>query len=200
MHVESAAACAQRQVQKEDALIRSFGDKRPRIHPTAFVSEAAYVVGDVEIGEGSSVWPGAVIRANRYKIRIGRFVNIQDNSVIHADEDATYGDYITIGHQALSHATVVEDHCLIGNGATVNGYSTIRHHSLIAAGAMVLERVEIPPNSLVVGAPGEVRRTVMERHLELMERYNTDYQQYTRDFKEAGLQDPDQENFTDPNV
>ena len=84
------------------------------------------MVGDVEIGEGSSVWPGAVIRANRYKIRIGRHVNVQDNSVIHADEDATYGDYITIGHQALSHATVVEDHCLIGNGAIVNGYSTIR--------------------------------------------------------------------------
>ena len=187
-------------MKKEDAVIRSFGDKRPRIHPTAFVSEAAYVVGDVEIGEGSSVWPGAVIRANRYKIRIGRFVNVQDNSVIHADEDASYGDYVTIGHLVLSHATTVEDHCLIGNGATVNGYSTIRHHSLIAAGAVVLERVEIPPNSLVVGAPGEVRRTVMERHLELMERYNTDYQRYTREFKEAGLQDPDQESFTDPSV
>jgi carbonic anhydrase/acetyltransferase-like protein (isoleucine patch superfamily) len=181
-------------------VIRSFGDKTPRIHPTAFVSEAAYIVGDVEIGEGSSIWPGTVIRANRYKIKIGKFVNIQDNCVIHSDEDCTYGDYVTIGHNVMCHATTVEDHCLIGNGATVNGYSTIRHHSLIASGAVVLERVEIPPNSLVVGAPAEVRRTVMDRHLELMEKYSSDYQRYSREFKEAGLQDPDQEKFTDPNV
>ena len=181
-------------------VIRSFGDKTPRIHPTAFVSEAAYVVGDVEIGEGSSIWPGAVIRANRYKIKIGKFVNIQDNCVVHADEDSAYGDYVTLGHNVMCHATTVEDHCLIGNGATVNGYSIIRHHSLVASGALVLERVEIPPNSLVVGAPAEVRRTVMERHLQLMEKYSTDYQGYSQEFKAAGLQDPDQEKFTDPNV
>jgi carbonic anhydrase/acetyltransferase-like protein (isoleucine patch superfamily) len=100
----------------------------------------------------------------------------------------------------MSHATTVEDHCLIGNGATVNGYSTIRHHSLVASGSVILERVEIPPNSLVVGAPAEVRRQVMERHLQLMEKYSADYQGYSQEFKDAGLQDPDQEKFTDPNV
>ena len=181
-------------------MIRRFGDKTPKIHPTTFVSEAAYIVGDVEIGVGSSIWPGTVIRANRYNIKIGKFVNIQDTCVIHADEDCTYGDYVTIGYNVMCHATTVEDHCLIGNGATVNGYSTIRHHSLIASGSVVLERVEIPPNSLVVGAPAEVRRQVMERHLQLMEKYSTDYQGYSQEFKEAGLQDPDQEKFTDPNV
>jgi len=181
-------------------MIRSFGDKTPKIHPTAFISEAAYIVGDVEIGEGSSVWPGAVIRANRYKIKIGKFVNIQDNCVIHSDEDCTYGDFVTIGHNVMCHATVVEEHCLIGNGATVNGYTTIRHHSLVAAGAVVLERVEIPPNSLVVGSPAEVRRTIMERHLEVMNKYSTDYQRYSQEFKAAGLQDPDQDQFSDSSV
>jgi carbonic anhydrase/acetyltransferase-like protein (isoleucine patch superfamily) len=181
-------------------VIRSFGDKTPKIHPTAFVSEAAYVVGDVEIGEGSSIWPGTIIRANEYKIKIGKFVNIQDNSVIHSDADCSYGDHVTIGHHVMCHATTVEEHCLIGNGATVNGYTTIGHHSIIASGSVVLERVEIAPNSFVTGAPAEVRRQITERHIQLLNKYSADYYHHGQEFKEAGLQDPDQEKFTDPNV
>ena len=181
-------------------MIRSFGGKTPKIHPTAFVSEAAYVVGDVEIGEGSSVWPGTVIRANRFKIKIGKFVNIQDNCVIHSDEDATYGDHVTIGHRVLCHATTVGDNCLIGNGATVNGFSNIGHHTVVASGSVVLERVDIPANSLVMGMPGEVRREITDRHLEIMNRYNNDYIRYAQQFKEAGLEDADREKFSDANV
>ena len=75
-------------------MIRSFQGKTPRIHPTAWVSEVAYVIGDVEIGEYSSVWPGTVIRGDTIKITIGSYVDIQDNCVVHADEDAFYGDYV----------------------------------------------------------------------------------------------------------
>ena len=181
-------------------MIRSLGDKTPKIHPTAFVSEAAYIVGDVEIGEGSSIWPGTVIRANEHKIKIGKFVNIQDNCVIHSDDECTYGDYITIGHHVMCHATTVEEHCLIGNGATVNGYTIIHHHSIVASGSVVRERMEIPPNSLVMGVPAEVRRQITERHLQMLSKYTTDYHRYGQEFKAAGLQDPDQEKFTDPNV
>ncbi len=181
-------------------MIRSFGGKSPRIHPTAFVSEAAYVVGDVEIGEGSSIWPGVIIRGNGPKIKIGKFVNIQDNCMIHNDSDATYGDYVTLGHHVMCHAKTVETHCLIGNGAVVNGDAIIGHHSIVAAGSVVLERVVIPPNSFVVGAPAQVRSPTTERHLQMIQGTAQGYSRNGALFKAAGLQDPDQEKFTDPTV
>lgn len=181
-------------------MIRSFGGKSPKIHPTAFVSEAAYVVGDVEIGEGSSIWPGTIIRANNRKIKIGKYVDIQDNCVVHSDSDATYGDFVTLGHHVICHAKTVEEHCLIGNGAVVNGDAVIGNHSIVAAGSVVLERVEIPPNSFVVGAPAQVRSQTTERHLQMIEGTARGYSRNGALFKEAGLQDPDQEKFTSPDV
>ena len=85
-------------------MIRTLDGITPRIHPTAFVSEAAYVIGDVEIGEGSSVWPGSVIRGDMGKITIGKYTCVQDNSVVHCDTDATIGDYVVIGHRVVCHA------------------------------------------------------------------------------------------------
>ena len=101
-------------------MIRSFQGKTPKVHPTAWVSEAAYVIGDVEIGPYSSVWPGSVIRADTIKITLGSYVDIQDNCVLHADSDAYYGDYVTLGHGVTCHAKHISSHCLIGNGATLN--------------------------------------------------------------------------------
>ena len=177
-------------------MIRAFGEKRPKIHSSAFVSEAAYVVGDVEIGEGSSIWPGVIIRANEHKIKIGKYVDIQDNTVVHNDSEAYLGDYVTLGHHVMCHAKIVEDHCLIGNGAVINGDAIIGNHSIVAAGSVVLERVEIPPNSFVVGAPAEVRRNTTDRHLAMVDRVASIYARNAQLFKEAGLQDPDQEQFT----
>ncbi len=181
-------------------MIRALGDKKPKIHPTAFVSESAYVVGDVEIGEGSSIWPGTIIRANGHKIKIGKFVNIQDNCVIHSDADGEYGDYVSIGHHVMCHATTVGEHCLVGNGATVNGHANIGHHSIVAAGSVVLERAEIEPYSFTVGAPAEVKRQVNERHLQMLDNLPNGYYRNGQIFRDAGLNDPDIEKFTDPNV
>ena len=183
-------------------MIRSLGDKKPKIHPTAFVSETAYVVGDVEIGEGSSIWPGTVIRGNLSKIKIGKYVNIQDNCVVHSEENSmtTIGDYVSMGHKVMCHATSVEDNCLLGNGSVVNSYTTIRYNSLIAAGSVVLERVEIPANSLVVGVPGEVRRTISQRHIDLINKIWKDYSGYAKEFKEYGLEDDNRDIFNDANV
>ena len=123
-------------------MIRSFNGKTPRIDPTAFVSEAAYVVGDVEIGPHSSIWPGVVIRGDMGRITIGSHTNIQDNSVVHSDTDATLGNHVTLGHSVVCHAAVVEDYSLLGNAnevfrskITAFGEPGERHlhvHSLIA--------------------------------------------------------------------
>ena len=167
-------------------MIRTLGDKTPKIHPTAFISEFAYVIGDVEIGEGSSVWPGAVVRADMGRIVIGNHTNVQDNSVVHGDADVEIGDYVTIGHKVLCHAKKVGDRAVIGNGATLNDGVEVGEYSLIASGTMLVDNVQIPPRSLVVGSPGKVLREVGERHLERMKWYCDVYMEKTKKYKAQG--------------
>ena len=175
--------------QGEEKLIRSLDGVSPRIHPTAFVSEAAYVIGDVTIGESSSVWPGTVIRGDTGRISIGRFTCIQDNSVVHGDDDVEIGDGVVIGHRVVCHAKTVGDRVLIGNGATVNDGVVIGEESLLASGAVVVDDVQIPPRSLVVGVPGKVRGHIRERHLKLIERTYLGYVEKTRRYKaQSGLE------------
>ena len=150
-------------------MIRSLDGVAPRIHPTAFVSEAAYVIGDVEIGEGSSIWPGVVVRADAGKITIGRETAIQDNSTVHRDAVVVIGARDLIGHKVRCHAMPVGDRALSGGGATVNDGVQIGEDSLIASAAMVIENMTIPARSLVVGVPGRLRGQVEERHTELIE-------------------------------
>ena len=167
-------------------MIRSLGEATPKIHPTAFISEFAYVIGNVEIGEGSSVWPGAVVRADMGKITIGKHTNIQDNSAVHGDADVVIGDYVTIGHKVLCHAKTVGDRVVIGNGATLNDGVEIGEYSLIASGTMLVDNVQIPPRSLVVGSPGKALREVGERHLAKMKWYCDVYMEKTKLYKSQG--------------
>jgi carbonic anhydrase/acetyltransferase-like protein (isoleucine patch superfamily) len=171
-------------------VIRSWEGHTPIIHPTAFVSEAAYIVGRAEVGEGSSIWPGTVIRGDLGKITIGRFVNLQDNCVAHSNADATYGDYISLGHGVVSHARHIESYVLVGNGAVLNDGVEVGEYSIIAAGAVVLENKKIPPHSFVAGVPAEVRGPVTERHIEMIRRTAEAYVQRAKTFKHAGLGDP----------
>jgi len=173
-------------------MIRSFGGMSPKIHPTAFVSEAAYVVGGVEIGPYSSVWPGTIIRANNRRIVIGSYVDIQDNCMVHTDSDAWYGDYVTLGHHVICHAKTVETHVLIGNGATVNGDAEIGEFSIVASGAIVLERVQVPPGSFItgfVGKPEDIVRKTEERHHRQIRGVAEGYSRNGQRFKEEGLGD-----------
>lgn len=135
-------------------------DARPSIHATAFIAPGAVIVGDVEIGEEASVWYGAVVRADLNRIRIGPRSNIQDGSVVHlADElGVSVGQYVTCGHSAILHACSVDDEVLIGMGATVLDGAEIGARSVIGANALVTQGMKIPPGSLVLGAPGKVRR------------------------------------------
>ena len=151
----------------EDMLIKTLEDKTPLVHPTAFVSEAAYVVGDVEIGEGSSIWPGTVIRGDMGKVKIGKYTNIQDNSVVHGDDDVEIGDYVIVGHRVMCHAKYIGDQSLIGNGAILNDGVIIGENIVVGSGAMLLENMDIPKRSIVVGMPGRVRGEIQQKHLDL---------------------------------
>ena len=167
-------------------MIRSLDGVSPRIHPSAFVSEFAYVVGDVQIGEGSSIWPGAVVRADWGRIVIGKYTCVQDNSVVHGDADVVIGDHVVIAHKALCHARRVGDRVLIGSGATVNDGVEIGEDCLVASGAMIVDNTKIPPRSLVVGVPGRVRGRVTERHMERIKFYGDKYVENTQRYRGQG--------------
>ena len=137
-----------------------FNGKIPQIDPNAFVAPQVFLSGDVRIGKYASVWPGVVARGDY--ISIGECTNVQDLVCLHvADDDpCIIGDYVTIGHCACIHACTIEDHVLIGMHATVLTGAKIGRGSIIAAGALVLENQVIPPNSLVVGVPAKVIKTI----------------------------------------
>ena len=159
-------------------MIRPFKGIHPTIAPTVWIDPASTVIGNVTIGERSSVWPNATLRGDVHKITIGEETNIQDGSVLHVEEhlfDLTIGNRVTVGHQVCLHGCVVEDDCLIGIGAIVLNGAKIGHGSVIAAGALVPEGMEIPPFSLAMGVPAKVRRTVSP---EEQERFRVNAQHY----------------------
>ena len=167
-------------------MIKSLGSCIPIIHPTAFVSEAAYVVGNVEIGEGSSVWPGAVVRGDMGKVTIGRNTNIQDNSIVHGDANVFIGDSVVIAHRVLCHGMEIGDGCLIGNGAIVNDGVKIGKNTIIGSGAMVVENMEIPSGSIVMGIPARIRGEVQQKHLDLQVELADIYSNQAKRYKKEG--------------
>ena len=167
-------------------MIRSLDGVSPRIHPAAFVSEFAYIIGDVEVGEGSSIWPGAVVRADTGAINIGRYTCVQDNSVVHGDADVVIGDNVVIGHRALCHAKTVGDRVLIGNGATVNDGVEIGDDCLLGSGTMIIDKMKIPARSIVMGVPGRMKGSVEDRHVELIKYYGDEYVEKAGRYKRQG--------------
>ena len=168
-------------------MIRSLDGKTPVIDSTAFVSETAYLVGDIEVGPRSSIWPGVVIRADSGKIKIGTGTNIQDNSVLHADDDAEIGDDVTIGHGVICHARKIGNGSLLGNNSTLNDGVVIGANSLVAAGSVLNENKVYEDNALIRGTPGKVLGTVRERHTELMKRAAASYVKRIERYIDAGL-------------
>jgi carbonic anhydrase/acetyltransferase-like protein (isoleucine patch superfamily) len=140
----------------------------PSVHPTAFVHEHAIVIGNVSLGARVSVWPTAVIRGDSDAITIGDDSNIQDGSVIHADEGVptTIGKRVAIGHRAIVHGSTIEDDCLIAMGAILLNGVHVGTGSIVAAGAMCPEGMKIPPNSLALGIPARVVREIRSEERE----------------------------------
>src|SRR2546428_10125393 len=129
-------------------MLRPYRGTVPGTHPTAYIDDSAQVVGDVEIGEESSVWMGVVIRGDVHRIRIGRRTNVQDGTVVHVMKDThptTIGDNVTIGHAAVIHGCTIEDLCLIGMGAILLNGAHVGSQSIVAAGTLVLEGMQVPP-------------------------------------------------------
>ena len=143
-------------------MIRTLGDKTPRIADTAWVSEFAYVVGDVEIGEHSSIWPGVTIRGDgEQKIVLGDYVNVQEGAVIHGN-GLVIEHHVTVGHSVVVHGDFIGEGSLLGNNCTFLHRSNIGKNCLIAANSVVLSGTDIPDNSFVTGIPGEVKRPISE--------------------------------------
>ncbi|MFX0107907.1 MAG: gamma carbonic anhydrase family protein [Candidatus Hodarchaeota archaeon] len=141
-----------------------FDGKTPIVHPEAYVSPRASLLGDIEIGEDSSIWEFAVLRADMNRIRIGKGTSIQDNCSIHTTfpNPAIIGDYVTCGHNSVIHAAEIGDRVVVGIGSVVLTAAVVGEGSVIGAGSVVTENSIIPPNSLVLGIPGKVKREVPE--------------------------------------
>ncbi len=158
---------------------------RPTLGPRVFVAPTASVIGDVVIGEASSIWFGAVLRGDCYPIRIGARTNVQDNAVVHVTGGkamTNVGNDVTIGHLAIVHGCTIGHRCLIGMGSIVLDGAVVEDECFIAAGALVPPRMIVPSRSLVVGRPGKVVRTLGESDLQEIREAAAHYVRYAIDF------------------
>ena len=166
-------------------MLRPFRGILPTVPASAYVDPSAQVLGDVILGEHSSVWMNAVVRGDVHSIRIGQGSNIQDCAVLHGMKGlypVLIGTGCTIGHNATVHGCVLEDDVLIGMGAIVLNGAHIGQGSIVAAGALIPEGTVIPPRSLVAGVPGKVRRATTDADLTLIRQYAANYLDYTASY------------------
>jgi len=159
---------------------------KPRIAASAYIDPGAHVIGDVEIGERSSVWPAVVLRGDIEPIRIGVETNIQDGTVVHTDKGfpAIIGDRVSVGHAVVLHGCTVEEDSLIGMGARVLNGAKIGRGAVVAAGSLVPEGMEVPPDTLVMGAPAKPRRAVTAEEKARFEKGVAGYMGRGKQYKE----------------
>lgn len=151
------------------AILRSFRGVTPSIGAETFVAETAVLVGDVEVGERSSIWYGVVMRGDIYYIRVGDECSIQDNTVIHVTagrHPTVVGNRVTVGHSVTLHGCAIADECIIGMGATVMDRAEIGEQCIVGAGALVTPGTVIEPGHLVIGSPAKPKRKLTEGELE----------------------------------
>lgn len=139
--------------------------KNPKIDKSAYIDKTAVIYGDVTISENCSIWPNSVIRGDRNSIIIGKNTNVQDNVTIHTNEKnkVTIGNNVSIGHNAVIHGCTIKDNCIIGMGAIVMDSVTVEENCIVAAGAIVTKGRKIPKNSLIMGIPAKVVRTLTKK-------------------------------------
>ncbi len=167
-------------------MIRSFDGKMPRIATTAFVHEAACIIGDVEVGEDSSIWPGAVIRGDFTSIKIGRNTLIEDNSVIHGGEPVEIGDNVILGHGAVTHCSRVGDNTLVGSNATILNNVRVGSFCIIAAGSVLSPGMVVPDGSFVVGVPARIRGSISAEQRAMLEHASDSYRDVVRRYRAQG--------------
>jgi carbonic anhydrase/acetyltransferase-like protein (isoleucine patch superfamily) len=163
-------------------MIRAYQGHTPAFPKSCYIDISAQVLGDVTLGEHSSVWMNAVLRGDVHSIRIGNKSNVQDCAVLHGMRykyPVIVGDLVTIGHNATVHGCVIEDACLIGIGARVLNNAHIGEGSMIAAGAVVPEGTVVPPRTLWAGVPAKQRRELDEEDRKAILQYAGNYVDYT---------------------
>lgn len=162
-----------------------YRSKKPVIDPSVFLAPTATVVGDVEIGAGSSVWFNAVVRGDFQKITIGKHTNIQDNATIHvmANVPTKIGEGVIIGHNAIVHASRIGNNCLIGMGSIILGYTDIGDNVVIGAGTMITQHKKIPSNSLVYGNPAQIIRSLRDDEVEALHDSAMNYEQVAKNYQ-----------------
>lgn len=162
-------------------MIRSYKGITPQIAHTAFIEASAQVIGDVHVGEHSSVWFNCVLRGDVHYIRVGSHTNIQDGTIIHVTNGkfaTVLGDRVTVGHAAVLHGCTIKDRVLVGIGAIVLDNVTVGEESFIAAGSLITPGTVIPPRSMVMGSPAKVRREVTDEEVALINRHWQNYVEY----------------------
>lgn len=160
----------------------------PKLGRGVFVAEGAQVIGDVEVGDDSSIWFNAVVRGDIHFIRIGRRTNVQDGTVCHVmrgECPCVLGDSVTIGHGVVLHGCTVESNCLVGMNATLLNNVRIGENSIVAAGALVPEGLIVPPRSMVMGVPARVRRTLSDEEVASIAAYADRYCEYKSVYLES---------------
>lgn len=166
-------------------MIRTFQGIKPTIAKSAYIEDTAVVIGDVVIGEESSVWFNAVVRGDVHYIRIGNRTNVQDLSMLHVTHDThplVIGDEVTIGHHVVLHGCTVKDRVLIGMGAIIMDGAVIGEDCVVGAGALVTEGTVVPPKSLILGSPAKVKRPVTGKELAWIRESAQNYIEYSRQY------------------
>ena len=168
-----------------EPMIRSYKGVTPQFPDTCYVDDSAQLIGDVILGEHSSIWMNAVLRGDVHQIRVGHYSNIQDNCVLHGmkEQYGVYlGDYVSVGHNAILHGCTIEARCLIGMGSIVLNGAVIGSGSIIAAGTLIPEKTIVEPNSLWMGSPGKFRRHLDEKDQAMILRYADNYLGYKESY------------------
>ncbi|MCE3008605.1 MAG: gamma carbonic anhydrase family protein [Bacteroidetes bacterium] len=164
------------------ALLKSLRGHSPQVHPTAFVAETAVLIGQVQVGEGSSIWYNTVLRGDVNAIRVGARSNIQDGAVVHCTYQHTethIGDEVTIGHLAMIHGCTIHSHVLVGMSCTVLDQAVIEPDVILGAGSLVLQRQVLESGHLYAGSPARKLRKLSEEQMKSIRHYATQYQMYT---------------------
>lgn len=167
-------------------MIKPYKGILPKIHPSAFIVESAIIIGDVEIGEYSSVWFNAVVRGDVHYIRIGNRTNVQDLCMLHVTKEThplILGNGITVGHSVTLHGCTLKDGSLIGMGSTVLDGAVIGEECIVGAGALVTEGMIVPPRTLVMGFPAKPKRELTEAELLRLRQSAQNYIDYARSYQ-----------------
>lgn len=173
------------------AQIIPYRGQTPRVHPSAFLAPTAVLIGDVEVGEDSSIWFGAVLRGDHpeHGIRIGRRSSVQDNVVIHVSDSgpSVVGDDVTVGHGAAFESCEIRDGALIGMNAVLLHHSVVGTESLVAALSVVPAGMEVPPRTLVAGAPARIRKSLEGASADWIREGGQHYVDLSRAYREEGI-------------